>query len=285
MIAMRTRSERNHTVVGKLKLVRISGENFEVAKKRMVRVWFPSDYDGKRKDPFDVLYMFDGQNLFDEATSYIGVEWSLDETIEKYIKLGLRSKVVVGLDCSSNRDSEYTPTFGFDIDQPFDALGERGIFPRGEMTIDFLVNRVIPYIEQTYNVGRSKERRGIGGSSLGSLMALAGATAHPELFRDILAFSTPFHLYHDLVKDDRVYQRIIEVLTDSAHLNCFGLVLTSGGRGFEKDFMPYVKKLQRDLVTHGYDPGLIKAFVNKKFSHNERQWAYYFDKAYRFISR
>lgn len=104
--------KEGHTVVGTLKIAKIYNEHFKVDKKRIVRIWIPTNYQKNRKEPYKVIYMFDGQNLFDAKTSFIGKEWQIDETIEEYIKDGYASAIVVGIDNSSDRNDELTPSFG-----------------------------------------------------------------------------------------------------------------------------------------------------------------------------
>ncbi|MDY5455114.1 MAG: alpha/beta hydrolase-fold protein, partial [Bacilli bacterium] len=81
-------------------LVKISYDNFLVRKNRTVRIWTPTSYS-EEEEPFDVIYMFDGSNLFDEATAFVHKEWQIDETIES-LKGEIRPCVVVGIDASND---------------------------------------------------------------------------------------------------------------------------------------------------------------------------------------
>ena len=89
-----------HTIVGNLDLVKIFYDNFLVRKNRTVRIWTPTSYS-EEEEPFDVIYMFDGSNLFDEATAFVHKEWQIDETIES-LKDEIRPCVVVGIDASND---------------------------------------------------------------------------------------------------------------------------------------------------------------------------------------
>lgn len=273
------------TVVGNLKLVKIYSDSFKVDKKRTVRIWIPTDYQKNRKRPYKVIYMFDGQNLFDAKTSFIGKEWQIDETIEEYIIKGYESAIVVGIDNSSDRNDELTPSFGFIFDKPITALDAVDITPKGESTMKYLVEKVIPYIEKRYNVGKTKEYRSIGGSSLGGLMATLGTFMYPDLFDKVLAFSPAYQLYKEAIGNDEVYKKIVATLTDENHLNKSTIIFSSGGKGFEASFTPYVYKIKDDLIERGYNNKLLYTLVNKKYNHNETQWAHFFKQAYRKISK
>lgn len=240
--------KEGHTVVGTLKIAKIYNEHFKVDKKRIVRIWIPTNYQKNRKEPYKVIYMFDGQNLFDAKTSFIGKEWQIDETIEEYIKDGYASAIVVGIDNSSDRNDELTPSFGYEFKEPITALDAIDITPKGESTMEYVVEKVIPFIEEKYNVGRSKEYRIIGGSSLGGLMATLGIYMYPDTFDMALAFSPAYQLYKEAIGVDDVYEKIISTLTDKKHINKSTIIFSSGGKGFEASFTPYVYKIKEDLI-------------------------------------
>ena len=243
--------KEGYTVVGTLKIAKIYNEHFKVDKKRIVRIWIPTNYQKNRKEPYKVIYMFDGQNLFDAKTSFIGKEWQIDETIEEYIKDGYASAIVVGIDNSSDRNDELTPSFGYEFKEPITALDAIDITPKGESTMEYVVEKVIPFIEEKYNVGRSKEYRIIGGSSLGGLMATLGIYMYPDTFDMALAFSPAYQLYKEAIGVDDVYEKIISTLTDKKHINKSTIIFSSGGKGFEASFTPYVYKIKEDLIKKG----------------------------------
>src|SRR5690554_428848 len=102
-------NNRKSTVVGTLKII----ENFympELKRYRTIRIWMPSTYNKDEKYP--VIYMHDGQNLFDDYTSFAD-EWQVDETIEHLIKVNKTNGfIIVGIDNSEFRMDEYTPNWG-----------------------------------------------------------------------------------------------------------------------------------------------------------------------------
>ena len=142
---------------------------------RTLRVYLPPGYDTDGDRRYPVLYMHDGQNLFDAATSFAGVEWSADETAQRLILAEeIEPIIIVGIDHTLSRMTEYTPR------------------PDGESEdayTRFVVQEVVPFIETTYRAEVSGGKRAVGGSSLGGLMSLYLAGAYPELFGRCAAMS------------------------------------------------------------------------------------------------
>jgi predicted alpha/beta superfamily hydrolase len=139
---------------------------------REVLVYLPPGYRGG-EDRYPVLYMLDGQNVFDESTSYIGAEWGLDEAMEKGVPAGtLRPCIIVAVYNSGARVNEYTP-----FPHPRRGGGDADKF------LDFLVNTVKPYIDQTFRTMPEREHTTFVGNSLGGLLTLYAATKHSDTFQ------------------------------------------------------------------------------------------------------
>ncbi len=156
-----------------------------------MRVLLPPDY-GISGRTYPVLYMFDGNNLFDRATSTYGQEWRIGETMHSLYELDTAMPaVVVGIDPSTDpvrRYAEYSISEWIYPD-PADASGGVPIIGTGAATADFVVDRVKPWVESHYRVATRAGRVGIGGSSMGGYMSLYLAARHPGLFGVVLAFS------------------------------------------------------------------------------------------------
>lgn len=272
-----------HTIVGNLDLVKISYDNFLVRKNRTVRIWTPTTYS-EEEEPFDVIYMFDGSNLFDEATAFVHKEWQIDETIES-LKGEIRPCVVVGIDASNDRISELFPRFS---KKAIDHFAYKSDF-----MFDYLVNYVIPYVEEHYNVKKDRLHRSIGGSSMGGLMALEAAISYNEIFSKVYAFSPAFPLYRygytemkggtGGTNNDEAYEFVIRHLTSKKALNKTKIALCSGGIGYEKNYYRYVKNIKPRLVELGYDEDKILILQDKKYNHCEDQWAHFFIESYKFL--
>ena len=149
---------------------------------RTLRILMPEG-DG----PFDVLYMHDGQNLFEDKTSYTGVSWGIGDTLDRLVGAGLiPDLMVVGIDNSESRADEYSV---FEA-SPFvrRRMGEH-VGGKGRVYAEFVVDTVIPMIESTYNVNKTREGRLIAGSSLGALISIETALLHPGTFSVVGSFS------------------------------------------------------------------------------------------------
>ena len=171
----------SHTVVGDLRL----HEDFHARKlgnRRAVLVYLPPGYDEDPAARYPVLYMHDGQNLFDAATSFIGVEWNVDETVSRMVEQGaIQPLIVVGIENTSARAFEYTPA-------PHGSRGGGG----ADQYADFIVNDLKPFIDANYRTLPGREHTGIMGSSLGGLVSIYTAWLHPDVFSRVGAMSTSY---------------------------------------------------------------------------------------------
>ena len=148
------------------------------ATARTLRVLLPPGYDApeNRDRRYPVLYLNDGQNLFDAATStFTGREWRVDETVRELTAAGrIPPIVVVGIDHAGRRERfhEYFPWVDAFLDPPDPD-------PHGARYPAFLVDEVIPFVEARYRVDRDPEQRGVGGSSAGGLAAINAVISRP----------------------------------------------------------------------------------------------------------
>lgn len=146
---------------------------------RRIWVYLPPGYDhGTQRYP--VLYMHDGQNVFDAATSFVG-EWQVDEALDRLREEArLPGLIVVAVDnAGPGRLDEYSPFH--------DArLGKGG---RGEAYVSFLVETLKPFIDNNFRTRRQREHTGVAGSSMGGLISLYAAFRHPETFSRVGALS------------------------------------------------------------------------------------------------
>jgi predicted alpha/beta superfamily hydrolase len=148
---------------------------------RLLRVWLPPRYsaaeNANRRYP--VFYLNDGQNLFEPATSFTGVEWQADETADRLIRQELIPPlIVVGIDnAKDDRIKEYLP---------WRSLSPPVWRPMGKRYPDFLLEEVMPFIEERYPIAAEPQNTGLGGSSMGGLISLFTAIERPEVFGRVL---------------------------------------------------------------------------------------------------
>ena len=145
-----------------------------LGNERNLTVYLPPGYQ-RSKRRYPVLYMQDGQNVFDAATSAFGVEWGVDETAERLIRARrMEPVIVVAIDNTPDRRIEYSAPIGRN-------RGHAHAYAR------FLVEEVKPFIDKTYRTRR--EGTAIAGSSLGANVSLYVASRYPDLFTGCAAFS------------------------------------------------------------------------------------------------
>jgi enterochelin esterase-like enzyme len=165
--------------VGDLRLHEFRSRVFQ--NTRFIRVWLPPGYDDTENAArhYPVFYLNDGQNLFESSSSFTGVEWGVDETADRLIREGsLPPMIVVGLDnAGKERLREY---------MPHRSMHPMMLRVRGRRYPEFLVKEVMPFVESSYRVAKGLENMGLGGSSLGALIALYTAIARPGLIGRLL---------------------------------------------------------------------------------------------------
>lgn len=176
---------KEHTIVGNV----LIADNFPMLPFNTLRniwIYLPPNYDTVDTE-FPVLYMHDAQNLFDDSTSYIG-EWGIDEAMEQRYALNpADGMIVVGIENGGdNRYIEYTPSNS------------------GEKYVDFLADHLKPYIDKHYRTKSGPGDTYISGSSLGGYISIYAGLEKPEVFGNVLAFSTVYEIgresFFDYVK-------------------------------------------------------------------------------------
>jgi len=149
--------------------------------QRDLIVYLPPGYDSRPQRQFPILYLHDGQNLFDGATSFIpGMDWHLGQTADECIEKGsVEPLIIVGIyNAGKQRLNEYTPTRA-------PRLGGG----RANRYAKFLLEEVRPFVQQQYRVRQATESTGVGGSSLGGLVSLYVGLRQPKVFGKIAALS------------------------------------------------------------------------------------------------
>jgi predicted alpha/beta superfamily hydrolase len=172
IIYIRAEAQRQHTLTGEFRSHKAFHSKF-LKNDRDVLVYLPPGYDANTNRRYSVLYLHDGQNVFDGATSFIaGQEWQVDETAQRLIQERLiEPLIIVGIYNTPDRISEYTPA----PDPKFkggnaDAYGH------------MIVEELKPFIDAHYRTKRDPKHTGIGGSSLGALISGYLALKYPNVF-------------------------------------------------------------------------------------------------------
>jgi predicted alpha/beta superfamily hydrolase len=153
-----------------------------LARDRDVIVYLPPGYDADESRRFPVLYLQDGQNLFDGATSFIqGQHWRVGETADALIRAGrVEPLVIVGVyNAGARRIEEYTPT----------QDGRTRLGGRADLYGRFLVEELKPFVDARYRTLTDAPHTGLGGSSLGGLVSLHLGIKYPHVFGKLAVLS------------------------------------------------------------------------------------------------
>ena len=187
------------TIVGNIDIY----ENFasKYVEARTVRVWTPEGYDKSQK--YDVIYMHDGQNLFDSSITWNHQEWGVDEAMDSLIRQNkIKPCIVVGMDCIDKvRFEEYYPS-QICADIPEGILPE-GFKPLGDEYLKFLVEEVKPFIDSTYSTWKDAEHTFVMGSSCGGLISSYALCRYPDVFSGAACLSTHSSLWNPYTKVDQ----------------------------------------------------------------------------------
>lgn len=228
----------------------------ELQRERTIRLYLPPSYrQSDRRYP--VLYMHDGQNLFDAATGYAG-EWQVDETLDRLSANGQLELIVVGIDNGGAlRNQELVPFVHPDI-----AKAE------GEAYLKFIINELKPYIDSHYRTLPTREHTGLMGSSLGGLITHYAGQYHSDVFGRLGVLSPSYWV----AADDKA-----RLVTPSIakHSRWFISMGSKEGEMMVTDFQQVTAELKRELPRDSK----LTVRLAEGAEHNEAAWAQLMEEA------
>ena len=238
--------DRSDPVIGNLVIHRGFRSKWLRYSRRLF-VWLPPSYGDKTKR-FPVIYMHDGQNLFDSKTSFSIHDWKVDEVATKLIKQNkIREFIVVGIGNSHDRDEEYN------------------LFrPLGKAYAKFMLSELKPYIDRKYRTLPDAANTAIMGSSSGGMISFQMAWSYPDIFSMAGCLSPAF-----FVSKSFLYKVI---KSDPKPLKPVKFYLDAGE--FEPEFAEAADKMKARLLEFGYREGHnLLTMLGKKQNHSEEAWA------------
>lgn len=224
-------------------------ESPQLKNTRSLRIYLPPSYDENTAKRYPVLYMHDGQNLFDAKTASFGVEWGIDETVNHLVAIGQMDEViVVGIDNTPDRLPEYTPCC--------DPKHGGGKLPAYEA---FVVDTVKPMIDKTLRTLPGKDNTAIMGSSLGGIASVAIAQHHPDIFSKAGGVSSSF-FWNNKAMITKLPARVpVRFYLDA---------------GTKDDGLEETMLMRDAMLAQGYVAGTdLLYFKAEGGSHNEKSWA------------
>ena len=227
--------------------------------KRDIIVLLPDSYNENRKKRYPVLYMHDGQNIADPATSFTKVAWGVDKTTKKLAKEGtIPEVIVVGIGNSPDRVQEYS----------------NNVLGKAYMT--FIIKELKPFIDSTYRTLPDRENTAVMGSSMGGLISFYLVWRHPQVFSKAGCLSTWFvadkDIPYDLVQSDLSPMKNIKIYLDH------------GDKGMEEAAVESNIRMRDLLISKGYTLGKdLYYFYDQGAPHHESAWSARLDKPLTFL--
>jgi predicted alpha/beta superfamily hydrolase len=230
-------------------------------QSRDLIVWLPPDYN-TTETRYPVLYMHDGQNLFDPATSSFGIDWQIDEILDSLIRHDIIPPIiVVGINNTTDRMREYLP-------------GEKG-----DMYQHFVIKKVKPLIDSLYRTKPDQEFTFTGGSSAGGSLSFMLLWEHPEIFSAAICMSPAFK-----EPGEKERWNYIKIVDQSQKRDNIQIYIDLGGKGIDYILQEGVSEMVNALIKKGYkmEDNLLY-LLDHEAEHTESAWTERFPKAIKFI--
>jgi predicted alpha/beta superfamily hydrolase len=239
---------------------------------RRLTVWVPPRSSTKRVDRYPVLYLNDGQNLFDPARAFAGNTWRVAETAKRLVRTGrIPALFIVGIDHGGvRRGREYLPVE--------DSQNPTATEPLGREYAEFVTREVMPFIARTYPIARGPSNTGFGGSSYGGVAALNTAMIKSGKFGRLLIESPSLY-----VGNKYLLRRATSVARWPSRI--FLGVGTAETRNAERNHetVAHVLELEQILRRAGLGPRRLHVVVEPGATHSEGAWANRFPQALEFL--
>ncbi len=247
---------------------------------RNVDVWLPPGYERDRAARYPVIYMHDGQNLFDPALAYTGIDWGADEAVMRQMGAGGGGAIVVGIWNTGQRWREYMPA------RPLESPASRALLPLileraggppvSDQYLRFLVGELKPLVDSAYRTRPEREHTVVMGSSMGGLISLYALCEYPAVFGGAGCLSTHWPAGGNPLVD--FFGAAIP------RAGCHRLYFDYGTATLDASYEPFQRRMDDLLRGAGYTEG--RDWETRVFpgaEHTERAWRARLDLPLRFL--
>jgi predicted alpha/beta superfamily hydrolase len=259
-------ADQPHSLTGDIRYHRAFHSRF-LPNDRDIIVYLPPGYEADKAKRYPVLYLHDGQNLFDGATSFIpGQEWRADETAQALIEAGrIRPLIIVGIyNGGDSRIDNYTQAFS----EKFKKGGKADLYGR------LIVEELKPFIDSQYRT--LPDDTGLGGSSLGGLVSMYLGLKYPNVFTKLAVISP------SVWWADRQVLKDVAAAPKSPARIWLDIGTDEGKNGEET--VEEARMLRDALIAKGWVLGRDLAyFEDPGAQHNEAAWSKRFDRVLEFL--
>ena len=258
------------------KIVHVEMFESQFIPARNLDIWLPKDYSSKKK--YNVLYMHDGQMLFDSTTTWNGQSWNAGETMQKMIDAKkVKETIIVGIhNIAELRIIEYFPRKAFDLleQEVVDSLSQGRLKqkPESDNYLKFIVQELKPYIDSVYSTKPGRENTFVAGSSMGGLISMYAICEYPDVFGGAACLSThwpgTFESNMEIPSAFKAY--VAANLPSPANHKIY---FDYGTETLDQLYKPYQLMIDEVMKDKGYasENWISKEFVGA--AHKETDWA------------
>jgi predicted alpha/beta superfamily hydrolase len=234
----------------------------QLNRSRRIWLYLPPDYQTSEKH-YPVIYMKDGQNIFDAATSFSG-EWQVDETLNTLFANGDYGAIVVGIDNGgAERLNEYSPWNNSQY-----GGGQ------GALYMDFVAETLKPFIDENYRTLPQSATTALFGSSMGALISTYGAIEYAEIFKKVGAFSPAY--WFSLTQLNNY------ITNTTSDLNEHRMYFLAG-QNESSTMVPNLNAIRNALITKGLSTNNAFTKIDANGTHSESYWRAEFGAAYQWL--
>lgn len=256
-------------LVGEIERLDPFTSNFVIP--RIIDIWTPPHYEVNIDQKYSVIYMHDGQNLFDPSTSkFSHADWGIDETITRLMaESKIRPTIVVGMWSTEKRGLEYMPqklpiTLAYkELTAMFRKEGQGDIC--SDNYLSFIVEELKPYVDAHFRTLSDQRNTFIMGSSMGGLISMYALCEYPHVFCGAGCVSTHFPIGRGIS-----IKYLQEHLPDPATHRIY---FDFGTKTLDKNYEKYQVKVDKILLEGGFVPDVN--WITRKFEghiHSETDW-------------
>ncbi|WP_347839173.1 alpha/beta hydrolase-fold protein [uncultured Draconibacterium sp.] len=254
-------------------------ENFgsDFVKPRNVDVWLPQGYSDKKM--YAVLYMHDGQMLFDSTKTWNKQDWGVDDAMTALLKSGkIRETIVVGIWNNERRHSEYFPQKPFEmLDEAYrdSLLTHKELFAvevQSDNYLKFLVKELKPFVDAKYSTRANREETFVAGSSMGGLISMYAICEYPDVFGGAACLSTHWiGIFND--DNNPIPGKFKEYMAANLpEAKAHKIYFDFGTETLDAYYEPYQKIADSLMLQNGYDHSNWLTMKFEGENHSEEAW-------------
>lgn len=244
--------------------VEVISEDFEIPqliRTRRIAALLPHDYYESPEKRYPVLYLQDGQNLFDDYAPY--GSWGVDKRLAILSELGMGDIIIISIDhAEGKRVAEFTPSFRTKL-----GRGD------GKKYVRFLADTLKPYVDDHFRTRPEPFHTGIGGSSMGGLISIYAGLMYPEVYDKLMIFSPSLWVTPDIPF------QLVDLTNEFD-----GRIYLYGGQAESRNMVPNLEKFKEQLSRQsGASDVAFELSIDPEGQHNEARWGQEFPRAVQWL--